>query len=46
MIRRHAQKCDEFNIAKRMIRTNEDIIGEQWVRNDDGTLAIGMKIRK
>ena len=46
MIRSNAQKCDEFKIAKRMIRTNQDIIGEQWIRNDSGALAVGDEDKK
>ena len=29
-----------------MIRTNQDIIGEQWIRNDGGALAVGDEDKK
>ena len=25
-----------FKIANRMVKTNQDILGEQWIGNDDG----------
>ena len=34
------QKCDVFQIAKRMVKTNQDIIGDQCLRNDDGALTV------
>ena len=37
---RDDQKCDVFKIGKRMVKTNQDIIGEQCIRNDDGLLAV------
>ena len=40
------QECDVFKFAKRMIKTNENIIGEQCIRNNDDVLTSVMKIRK
>ena len=34
------QKRDVFKIAKRIVKTNQDIIGEQGIRNDNGVLAV------
>ena len=34
------QKCDVRKIEARMIKTNQDIIGVQCIRNDDGALAV------
>ena len=39
-------KCNLFKIAKRMVKTNQDIIGEHYLRNYSGVLTIGMKKRK
>ena len=33
------QKCDVFKIAKIMVKTSRDIIGEQWIRNDHVVFA-------
>ena len=33
------QKCDKFNITKRMVKTNQDIIGEH-IRNKDDVLVV------
>ena len=33
------QKCDVFKTTKRMVKTNQDITGEQYIRNYDGVLA-------
>ena len=35
-----------FRIAKRMVKTNQVIIGEQYVRNDDGALAVSDENKK
>ena len=40
------QKCDMFKIAKRMDKTNQDIIGEQCIRNGDGVLAVSDEDKK
>ena len=45
MQRRHDQKCDEFKIKKGTIKTNQDIIGEQLIRND-GVLAVSDNDKK
>ena len=34
------EKYDEFKIAKRMFKTNQNFLGEQCVRNDDAVLAV------
>ena len=34
------QKCEVPKIAKRMVNDNQDIIGEQCIRNDDGVLRV------
>ena len=40
VMQRDDQKYDVFKIAKRMVKTNRDIIGEQCIRSDDGVLAV------
>ena len=40
------QKCYVLKIAKRMVKTNQDIIGEQCIRNDDGVLAVSDEDKK
>ena len=35
-----------FRIAKRMVKTNQVIIGEQYIRNDDGALAVSDENKK
>ena len=37
---RDDQKCDVLKIAKRMVKTNQDTVGEQCIRNDDGVMAV------
>ena len=34
------QKCDVIKIAERIVKTNQDIIGEQRLRNDDHVLKV------
>ena len=34
------QKCNVFKIATSMVKTNQDVIGEQCIRNDDGVLVV------
>ena len=36
---RDDQKCDVFKIVKRMVKTNQDTVGEQCIRND-GVMAV------
>ena len=43
---RYHEKQDVFKIAKSMVKTNQDIIGEQQIRNDDGALALSDKDKK
>ena len=40
------QKCDVFVIVKKMVKTNQGIIGEQCIRNDDGVLAVTYEDKK
>ena len=40
------QKYDVFKIAKRMLKNNQDNIGEQCIRNDDDVLAISDEDKK
>ena len=40
------QKCDLFKIPKRMVKINQDIIGEQYTRNDHGVLAVSEEDKK
>ena len=39
------QKYDVFKIADRIVKTNQDILGDQCTRNDDGYWQSVMKIR-
>ena len=40
------QKCDVLKIATRMVKTNQDIICEQFIRNDDGALVFSDEDKK
>ena len=40
------QKCDVFKIAKRIIKTNQDIIGENCVRSDASVLVVSDEDKK
>ena len=40
------KKSDVFKTAKRMVKTNQDIIGEQCLRKDDSVLAVSNDDRK
>ena len=40
------QNCDLFKIPKRMVKINQDIIGEQYTRNDHGVLAVSEEDKK
>ena len=39
IMRRDDQKNEVFKMTKQMIKTNQDIIGEECIRSDDGELA-------
>ena len=43
VLQRDEQKCDVFKIAKRMVKINQDIIGEQCIRNEDGVMEFSDK---
>ena len=34
------QKYDVFKTAKKMVKTNQDITGEQCIRHDDDVFAV------
>ena len=34
------QKYDVFKTVKSMVKTNQDVIGEQCIKNDDGVLVV------
>ena len=40
------KRFEAFKIAKSVVITNQDIIGEQWIRNDDGLLAVSDENKK
>lgn len=40
------QKYNVLKIAKRMIKTNHNITGEQFTRNDDGLLDLSDEYKK
>ena len=40
------QKYVVFNIAKRVVKLNPDIIGQQCIRNDHDVLAVSDKDKK
>ena len=35
-----------LKIAKRLVKTNQDIIGEQCIKNDDGVLTVSDEDKK
>ena len=39
ILRRDDQKSEVFKIAKQIAKTNQDVVGEKCIRNDDGVLA-------
>ena len=39
-------KCDVFKIPNRMVKTNQDVTGEQCVRNHDGVGALSDEDKK
>ena len=43
---RDEQSCDVFKIAKRIVKTNQYVIGEQFIRNDVGVLAVRSEDKK
>ena len=45
-MRRDDQKCDIHKIAKRIVKTNCYINGEQCIKIDDGMLIQGNSIEK
>ena len=46
IMRRDDQKDAVFKISKRMVKTNQDIIGEQYMRSNDGMLAANDENKK
>ena len=40
------QKCDVFKIVKGMVKTNQDIVSQQCIWNDDGELAVSYEDKK
>ena len=38
-LRREDQRNEVFKIAKQMKNTNQDVVGEKCIRNDEGNLA-------
>ena len=40
------QKCYVFETAKRMVKINHNIIGEQYIRNDNGIMAASHEDKK
>ena len=40
------EKWSVFKIAKRMVQTNQDIIGEHCIKSYDGKLTVGDKEKK
>ena len=44
--RRDDQKNEVFRIAKAMVKSNQDIIGEQCIKGDSGRLAVSDKDKK
>lgn len=43
---RDDQKGDMFKRVKRMVKTNQQVIGGQCIRNDDGALTDSDKHKK
>ena len=44
--RRDDEKNEIFRIAKEIVKTNQDIVGEKCIRTDDGELAINEQDKK
>ena len=40
VMRRDNQKCDVLKIAKKIVKTNQNITGEQYIRNTDVYLML------
>ena len=45
-MQRDDQKCDVFKSAKRIVKTNQDVIGEQYIRYGDGVLSLSDDSKK
>ena len=45
-MQRDDQKLNVFKIEKRLVKTNQDIIGKQCIRNDDGVFTVSDKDKK
>lgn len=41
MLRRKYQRNELFRIARQMKNTNQDVVGEKCIRNNEGVLARG-----
>ena len=41
ILRRGDEKDEVFKVAKKMARTNQDVVGEKYIRNDHGDLFFG-----
>ena len=39
-LRRDYQKCNLFKVARRMVKTNQGIIDEQFIVNDDSIVTV------
>ena len=46
ILRRDDEKNEVFRIAKQMAKTNQDIVGEKCIRNDEGVLATSEQDKK
>ena len=40
------QKCEEFKIAERMVKTYQDIPGAQCIKNDNGVMIVSDEYEK
>lgn len=45
-MQRNDQKSDVFISVKRLVKTNQDVIDQQCIRNDGGVLAFSDKDQK
>ena len=45
-MQRDDQKCEEFKIAERMVKTYQDITGAQYIKNDDGVMIVSDEYEK
>ena len=39
-MQRDDHKCDVFKSAKRMVKSNQDVVGEQCIRYGDDVLSV------